>query len=32
MVEPEQASIAEQWLGNHVSAATNIKKNQFPLK
>jgi hypothetical protein len=27
MVEPEQTSIAEQRLGNHVSAATNINKD-----
>jgi hypothetical protein len=32
MVEPEQTSIARQRLGNHVSAATNINKEQFPLK
>jgi hypothetical protein len=27
MVEPEQKSTAEQRLGNHVSAATNMNKD-----
>jgi hypothetical protein len=32
MVEPMQTPIARQRLGNHVSAVTNIKKDQFALQ
>jgi hypothetical protein len=31
MVQQEQTSIAEQRLGNHVSAA-NMNKDKFPLQ
>jgi hypothetical protein len=32
MVEPEMIFICRKWLGNHVSAATNINKDYFPLQ
>jgi hypothetical protein len=32
MVEPDQTSIPRQQLGNDVSAATNMNKDQFPLQ